>query len=248
MWSDRVLLFPSLIFIGLGCCVKSFRFFLGQKMAAGRFHIAIEGNVGAGKSTLLQGLDTILKSKGKSVVMLPEPVYEWISFGSQKVNYLRKMYLNPEAFGMKFQVVATLTKIEQLTLNCPGSEILLVERSLAAQKHVFLSALTEAKHISLEDGEILDRLLEAVCQIDFAIPDLTIYLRTSPEVALGRVKTRARPEEEGLTLTDICRLHRLHELWLFQSPRVLVVDADRLENIRPQTIFEDLLKKGKIHI
>ena len=93
MWSDRVLLFPSLIFIGLGCCVKSFRFFLGQKMAAGRFHIAIEGNVGAGKSTLLQGLDTILKSKEKNVVMLPEPVYEWISFGSQKVNYLRRCIL-----------------------------------------------------------------------------------------------------------------------------------------------------------
>lgn len=60
--------------------------------------------------------------------------------------------------------------------------------------------------------------------------DLTIYLRTSPETVLHRMRTRQRGEEEGVPLDYLQRLHCWHERWLkpdLPRPDLLVIDADQ---------------------
>lgn len=41
-----------------------------------------------------------------------------------------------------------------------------------------------------------------------------VYLRTDPEVAYQRIKTRNRPEERNVTFEYIKHLHDLHDRWL----------------------------------
>lgn len=42
----------------------------------------------------------------------------------------------------------------------------------------------------------------------------SVYLRTDPEVAFERIKTRNRFEEKDVTLEYIQHLHELHDKWL----------------------------------
>lgn len=61
----------------------------------------------------------------------------------------------------------------------------------------------------------------------------TVYLRSTPDVVYERVKQRARPEEDSLTLKYLQELHDSHERWLmsdderFNTVPVLVLDADK---------------------
>lgn len=58
---------------------------------------------------------------------------------------------------------------------------------------------------------------------------LLVYLRTSPQIALERVKQRKRVEEKEVTLEQLERCHDLYENWIMthncQFP-VAVVDAN----------------------
>lgn len=64
--------------------------------------------------------------------------------------------------------------------------------------------------------------------------DLIIYLRTDPEVAYQRIKTRNRLEEKNVTFEYIKHLHDLHDKWLNVNhtdvPKnipVVIVDANQ---------------------
>lgn len=47
--------------------------------------------------------------------------------------------------------------------------------------------------------------------VNFHFP---VYIHTSPSIAHERIANRARPEESGLTLPYLERLHRLHSEWI----------------------------------
>jgi deoxyadenosine kinase len=58
-------------------------------------------------------------------------------------------------------------------------------------------------------------------------PDLIIYLDTSPEVALERVRERARPCENGVDLEYLKALKAGYEEWLVDvEPRIPVLRLD----------------------
>lgn len=61
---------------------------------------------------------------------------------------------------------------------------------------------------------------------------IVVYLRSSPEVVLKRVKERGRPEENEISLKFLQELHESHERWLMSEDSVntipvLVLDADQ---------------------
>lgn len=77
------------------------------------------------------------------------------------------------------------------------------------------------------------------------LPDLIVYLRTSPETALERVQARNRAEELGVSSEYLSRLHDAHEIWLVHSTqqallgnkcvRVVVVNVDKpLCHLQPE--------------
>ena len=49
------------------------------------------------------------------------------------------------------------------------------------------------------------------------IPDMIIYMRVAPSIALGRFQKRGRPEESKLSIEQLQQLHELHEGWLMRK-------------------------------
>jgi deoxyadenosine/deoxycytidine kinase len=69
--------------------------------------------------------------------------------------------------------------------------------------------------------------------------DLIVYLRTTPEVAYSRMRTRGREAEKAAQLSYLSALHEAYEDWLVHekmgSPPapVLIIDADQdLDTLR----------------
>ena len=71
-------------------------------------HVAIEGNIGAGKSYLVRDMQQLLM-KNTACIVIPEPVNQWTSFGTQKTNELNLMYSEPDKYSFLFQMVASIT-------------------------------------------------------------------------------------------------------------------------------------------
>ena len=148
------------------------------------------------------------------------------SFGTQKTNVLNLMYSEPDKYSFLFQMVASITKVEEL-VEKEIEGVKLVERSLQAQQACFIPLLYENKAISLETKEVLDRTIELLLSYMPGVkPDLIIYLHTTPQATMKRIITRGRPEESGIEIEYLARLHQKYEGWLrdpnFNTPVITV--------------------------
>ena len=53
-----------------------------------------------------------------------------------------------------------------------------------------------------------------------------IYIKTSVDTAMKRIKQRSRPGEEHVTREYLKLLEACHECWLMEAPNVFVVDGE----------------------
>ena len=207
-------------------------------------HVAIEGNIGAGKSYLVEKMRELL-NKHAPCIVIPEPVSQWTAFGTQKSNILQKMYDEPVLYSMIFQMVASVTKVEEL-VEKEIEGVKLVERSLEAQKACFIPLLYENKALTIDQKEILDRTIDLLLNYMPGVkPDLIVYLHTTPKAAMRRIITRGRKEEEGIEMEYLFRLHQQYEGWLrdplFATP-VITIFASDVNAVKPQEIVEKIIK------
>jgi len=180
----------------------------------------IQGNIGVGKSTFIVMLIRELEKICNSVKMVSEPVDTWTKLKSEKTgkNLLETFYNDKERWSYTFQNIAYITRLKSVihTLKSMVSGIIIEDRSPETDKEIFAQMLRD-------DGMIND--LEWECYMEwynFYIENIykdgkrnIIYLRCSPEIAYHRVHTcRHRPEEAGITLEYLRKVHDYHEKWL----------------------------------
>lgn len=196
---------------------------------AGRpFTVVVEGNIGSGKSTFLEHF----RQFGAEVELMTEPVEEWRNLNGH--NMLQQMYEDPARWSFPFQTYAQLTFVKNHTKKTE-KKVKLMERSIFSAKYCFVENLLNSGVMAASEYEVLtawfDHLV-ASPEVDLGI-DLIVYMRTDPEVALERLKSRGRGEEHLISLDYIKKLHRLHESWLVEgalplpATQVIVVDANQ---------------------
>lgn len=93
---------------------------------------------------------------------------------------------------------------------------------LIARFNIFRKMMTECERA------ICDEWWEFITTTQKVGVDLIVYLRTDPEVALNRTRSRNRHEETGIPLEYLQALHDLHDDWLrgksaFRLPCPVVV-------------------------
>lgn len=201
-------------------------------------NITIEGQIGVGKTTFISKLAKEFVNDGLEIDVLPEPVAEWVSFGAQKENMLKLMYSNPTAHSFNFQLTALLTKVEQIKRTTAKNVI--VERSILAQKYVFLPILKENGSINDLQLEICERYMTVFSEMERNTPSVIIYLRVTPEKAMERIKLRNRMEEEDIELEYLKRIHCKYENWLPHEGNVLWVDANDFGTLDAKHVFDRL--------
>jgi len=156
--------------------------------------ITIDGNIGAGKSSVLNYLHRNYK--------LPvdlEPVESWNK-------YLTDFY-NDSTNVFKFQIRVWLDRcwIQEKT----ETTNIFVERSPRFIQDVFIDIAQEQNMITSSDKEILLSLHQKTNKL--WENSIYIYLRSSPENCLKKIKKRNRVCENHISLEYITALHDKHE-------------------------------------
>lgn len=148
-------------------------------------------------------------------------------------------------------VMLTRLKIQSAKPKSSSTTVQMFERSVQNNRYCFLVQAYENGYLSSADYEVLDqwfrwirsnvdikldligkKLIKYIESFFFLLFSI-VYLQSSPEVVYERVKKRARPEENTITLEYLTQLHESHERWLmsnnerFNTVPVLVLDADK---------------------
>lgn len=189
--------------------------------------VAVEGNIGSGKSTFLSYFQQF-----PIVETLQEPVEMWTSVVGKGHNALSLLYENPSRWSFLFNQYAILTRLRQnrLTTSRP---VKMIERSLYSTHHVFVRNSFHNGFLSEWEYDVLSEWFNYLVTSADVHVDLFVYLQTTPEVCLERVRRRARKEETAMSLNFLNDLHELHEDLLIRRASnvlpvpVLVLEANR---------------------
>ncbi len=161
--------------------------------------IAIEAIIGAGKTTLTKTLAEALDMRA-----IYEPV--------ESNPYLTDFYANPKrwAFPMQIALMANRLALQQLAAfeatAVGGYKGAILDRSLSGDR-VFCKLHYLAGNISKREWQTYEKMHDYMtCNIK--VPSLVLFLDVEPEVALERIRKRARTAEVGIDLKYLRTLRR----------------------------------------
>lgn len=178
--------------------------------------VAVSGTIGAGKSTLCRQLSDAI---GFSV--FAEPVTE--------NPYLDDFYADPERWAFDAQVfmISHRFRRQMEAAHSAEGQGFLLDRCFHEDR-VFAEVNHELGHISDRDWQTYLHLYESFCQIA-PPPEVVIYLRTSPEVAMLRIKQRGRASERDISWAYLNRLHDAYDRWsdnMARQAKVMIFQWD----------------------
>lgn len=188
--------------------------------------ITIEGNIASGKSTCVEHLREYYKYDPRVKVLL-EPLHTWQQIkDSEGKDMITKFYGDISKYAFAFQMMAYISRLAILkeALDEPGVEIIITERCLLTDKHVFAKML-------YDDGKLEDVEYQIYTMwFDNFLKDLPtheiFYIRAEPQIALNRLNLRAR-SGEVVSLDYLENIHTYHENWLkSHTENVFIVDGD----------------------
>ncbi|MBN1992455.1 MAG: deoxynucleoside kinase [Anaerolineae bacterium] len=184
--------------------------------------IFLEGNIGAGKTTLGRTI-----SVSGAFDFSEEPTAMWREgFAS---NMLDLFYRDSKRWGFTFQMCALLTRAktwrEVSLLN--NHHRIILERSIFCDRFVFAENGYRTGLFSLAEYQLYCDMWAFMVSLASVEPNLIIYLRTPAEVCLQRIQARGREEESGISLEYLAQLERLHDEWLLDNPKTVVLDGER---------------------
>jgi deoxycitidine kinase/deoxyguanosine kinase len=177
--------------------------------------VSLEGNIGAGKSTLLENLQSRY-ANNKNVLFLKEPVDLWANIKDLSgETMLSKFYKDPSKYSFAFQIMAYTTRLHllrQLIKENPDCRIIICERSLDADKHIFAKML-------YDDGKMEDVMYQVYeayfseYEGDYHL-DAVIYVDASADTCFKRIGIRSRDGESSIPLAYLHQCRNYHEEWL----------------------------------
>ncbi len=184
--------------------------------------ILIEGNIGAGKTTVGRALAAEQKFD-----FIEEPTTMWRE--GFAANMLDLFYADAHRWAFTFQICAFITRSKtwKEVLALTNHSRVVLERSIFCDRYVFAENCYRTGLMSQAEYQLYCGLWDFLSSNYCVEPDLILYLRTPAEVCLERIHTRDRTEESGITLEYLLQLQELHDEWLLDNPRALVLDGDR---------------------
>lgn len=163
--------------------------------------VSIEGLIGGGKTSLIASFMAELAARRPDlkVCYVPEPVKEWLQVGALQRFYASAEKENRADAVYVFQTFTYVTRIKavlQALREAPDADILLTERTVLTDRHVFMGVQEELVGAELMAmyGAWCDLFAELLAPLDLS-EALYVYLRPSVETCMARVQQRARAGE-----------------------------------------------------
>lgn len=186
--------------------------------------IEVEGNIGSGKSTLLNYLEV----HNFDGLIAPEPINKWRDCNG--TNIFKNFLLDPVKWGFGFQMMVMMTLLERETkLKNEMNKIIFFERSINSSQNVFVNLLKNGGLLNQDEINMLKAFYDTITENNLVDhPDLIVYLKTTPSIALERVKKRNRGEENVVTREHLEAVNFLYEEYIANTTTpVITIDADK---------------------
>jgi len=188
--------------------------------------ISIDGNIGSGKSTLYDFLKDKYKNN-KEIGFVEEPVDTWSTIvDEQNVPILTNLYKDTHKYAFRFQMMAYISRLHLLrqAVSSNNYQVIITERSVMTDRHIFAKMLHEDGHIALDEMTIYLRWFDEF--INDVYPSSFVYVQADPKICDERVKKRARPGEI-IDFAYLKRCHDFHEEWMgTMGDNVVILDAN----------------------
>jgi deoxyadenosine/deoxycytidine kinase len=178
--------------------------------------ISLDGNIGAGKTTLLKEIRKSLKD----VHIVDEPVGYWTSLkDNDGRNLLELFYENKKRWAYTFQNCAILSRfkniqeaVENLDNTQKGPQVIITERSLLTDKHVFAEMLYESGDIDPLEWELYESWFNIFGKKNPV--KAIIYISTSSNTSKERIELRNRQGEDKIGIDYLNSLEIQHKKWI----------------------------------
>lgn len=189
-------------------------------------YINIEGPIGAGKTSLAK----ILSDRLSARLILEE---------TEQNPFLPDFYKDKKRYAFQTQLFFLLSrhKQQQQLFATDLFHKKVVTDYFFDKDRIFASVTLDERELYL-----YDRVISAL-QRDVPRPDLVVYLQTSSEVLLKRIKERSRSYEKNIDLGYIRDLNEAYNHYFFHYTKtpLLVVNTDRIDFVNNEKDLEDLL-------
>ena len=202
--------------------------------------ISLEGNVGSGKTTLLAAV----KAAYPSYRIIEEPVDLWMSLKTENGESLLELfYKDKQRWSYTFQYSAFFTRYISSLKAIQAAQadssttpiILLTERSILTDKHVFASMLRDQGFMNKLEWDLYNIWFDNFAK-DIQV-DAIVYLETPPSICTDRIKLRARSGESNIPLEYLADLQQYHNKWLNTRPTVPVLRLSNKDSIDHLRLF-----------
>jgi len=193
--------------------------------------IVIDGVISAGKTTLIRLLEEKLNREGSlKVKAIYEPVDLWNSTGA-----LQYFYDDVPSRAYEFQTYTYITRIARVINEiaaAPDADVYLLERSIWTDRYIFMALLKT--HI----GDLKCQMYDQWCDLwAYIMPmrvDKWVFLDTSLEESLKRIKVRNREAESGVSVEYQTALYNKHVEFYNelknQGRNVLVIEPNLMDD------------------
>ena len=182
--------------------------------------ILFEGNIAAGKSTIGRRL-----AESELFGFVEEPVGAWQQDFEE--NLLDLFYKDTNRWAFTFQLAAFTTRAKTWTevLALIDHRNVVLERSIYCDRYVFAKNCFQSGLMKKTEWQLYCKLWDWLESNWCAEPDRIVYLRTPAEVCLERIEARGRAEETTIPVEYLRDLEVLHDEWLIDNPKAIVIDG-----------------------
>ena len=184
--------------------------------------ILLEGNIGAGKTTVGKVL-----ASSDSFDFIEEPTAAWRE--GFAANMLDLFYSDTKRWAFTFQICAFITRAKtwKEVLAYTDHSRVVLERSVFCDRYIFAENCYRTGLMTVPEYQVYCGLWEFLVSNYCVEPDLILYLRTPAETCMERIRVRDRQEEVGIPLEYLLQLEYLHDEWLLDNPRTVLLDGER---------------------
>ncbi|HUH72874.1 MAG TPA: deoxynucleoside kinase [Chitinophagales bacterium] len=174
------------------------------------------GNIGAGKTTLTQLLAQHYNW---------EPRYEDV----ENNPYLNDFYQDMPRWSFNLQVYFLNKRLQQIIEIQNGSQIVIQDRTIYEDAHIFAPNLHEMGLMTTRDFENYISLFKTIRQ-QIRPPDLLIYLKSSLSTLVNQIERRGRDYEDNIRLDYLKQLNQYYENWIenYKDGKLLIISVDNL--------------------
>jgi deoxyadenosine/deoxycytidine kinase len=178
--------------------------------------ISLDGNIGAGKSTLLAEI----RNRLHDVHIVDEPVGQWTSLkNAEGKNLLELFYEDKKRWAYTFQNCAILTRlkniqdaVENLDSTVKEPQVIITERSVLTDKHVFAEMLYDSGDIDPLEWELYESWFNIFGK-KYPVKGI-IYISTSANTSKDRIQIRNRQGEDKIGIDYLDALDTQHKMWI----------------------------------